>query len=161
MQAPERLQPLIEGVAIARPPVLLFDSPLPPLAPPGPYRYLNVPSEVGGILGASKVHRIGHTGLNVRVGMIDTGHFGARSSASRLPAGMPVLFGPYATDPADDWYGHGTGESANIYATAPARGCGRSRVSGTRSATSTSPSVHASAQVLSNSWGLLGRLPGL
>jgi subtilisin family serine protease len=160
LQAPEQLRPLIEGVAVARPPVL-FESPLPPIAPPGPYRYLNVPSEVGGTLGATKVHRIGQTGLNVRVGMIDTGHYWHPYFRFHGYRRMPVLLGPYATDPADDFYGHGTGESANIFATAP--GARLRPVKGLfdpvgdiNVAVASKPKL----QVLSNSWGYSADFPG-
>jgi hypothetical protein len=160
VQPPERLQPLIEGVAVARPP-RLYDSPLAPLSPPGPYRYLNVPSEVAGILGATKVHRIGHTGLNVRVGMIDTGHFWHPYFRFHGYRRMSVLLGPYATDPADDWYGHGTGESANIFATAP--GARLRPIKGLfdpagdiNVAVASTPQL----QVLSNSWGYSADFPG-
>jgi Subtilase family len=160
LQPPEPLKPLIEGVAVARPPIL-FESPLPPLAPPGPYRYLNVPSEVGGILGATKVHRIGHTGLNVRVGMIDTGHYWHPFFRHHGYRRLPVLLGPYATDPADDLYGHGTGESANIFATAP--GVRLRPIKGLfdpvgdiNLAVASTPAL----QVLSNSWGYSADFPG-
>ena len=118
LQPPEQLRPLIEGVALAKRPELV-ESPLPPIAPPGPYRYLVVPSEVAGVLRATRVHRIGYTGLNVRVGMIDTGHYLHPFFRFHGYRRYPVLLGPFATDPADDTFGHGTGESANIFATAP------------------------------------------
>jgi serine protease AprX len=160
VQPPERLQALIEGIAVARPP-RLYDSPLAPLSPPGPYRYLNVPSEVAGILGATKVHRIGQTGLNVRVGMIDTGHFWHPYFQFHGYRRMSVLLGPYATDPADDWYGHGTGESANIYATAPGARLRPIKglydpVGDINVAVASKPAL----QVLSNSWGYSADFPG-
>ncbi|HEX5617507.1 MAG TPA: S8 family serine peptidase [Solirubrobacteraceae bacterium] len=160
VQPPERLLPLIEGVAVARPP-RLYESPLSPLSPPGPYRYVNVPSEVGGILGATKVHRIGQTGLNVRVGMIDTGHFWHPFFRLHGYRRMSVLLGPYATDPADDWYGHGTGESANIYATAPGARLRPIKglfdpVGDINVAVASTPKL----QVLSNSWGYSADFPG-
>jgi serine protease AprX len=179
VEAPERLQPLIEGVAVASPPVLFDDaqpvieaapafappvaaeSPLPPIAPPGPYRYLTVPSEIGGILGATHVHRIGHTGLNVRVGMIDTGHYRHPYFALHGYRRLPVLLGPFASDPDDDFYGHGTGESANIFATAP--GARLRPIKGLFDpvgdiyvAVASTPKL----QVLSNSWGYSADSPG-
>jgi hypothetical protein len=160
LEPPEPLRPLIEGVALARPPILM-QSPLPPIASPQPYRYLQVPSEVAGVLGATKVHRIGHTGRDVRVGMIDTGHYLHPFFRFHGYRRLPVLLGPFATDPADDWYGHGTGESANIFATAP--GARLRPVKGLfdpvgdiNVAVASKPKL----QVLSNSWGYSVDTPG-
>jgi hypothetical protein len=120
LRPPEALTNLIEGVALAEPPIY-FESPLPPIVPPSPaaYCYLFVPDEVALVLGATRVHRIGTTGAGVKVAMPDTGFYrhpfydwhGYRVSSTVL--------GPGATDPAKDDYGHGTGEAANIFATAP------------------------------------------
>jgi subtilisin family serine protease len=179
LKAPESLQPLIEGVALAKPPNLfdsaapvvedvllasppiVSESPVPPIAPPGPYRYLTVPSEVGGVLRATRVHRIGQTGLGVRVGMIDTGHYRHPFFAFHGYRRLPVLLGPYATDPAEDFDGHGTGESANIYATAP--GARLRPIKGLfdpvgdfNVAVASTPKL----QALSNSWGYSADTPG-
>jgi subtilisin family serine protease len=160
LQAPQSLQYLIEGVALARPPEL-FESPLPPLAPPGPYRYLTVPSEVGGVLRATRVHRIGHTGLGVRVGMIDTGHYMHPFFTLHGYRRDSVLLGPAATDPLNDLYGHGTGESANIFATAP--GARLRPIKGLIDPVGDINLAVASTprpQILSNSWGYDVDYPG-
>ncbi len=120
LSAPERLSPLIEGVAFAQPPEY-FVSALPPLAPvaSGAYRYLDVPDEVAMILNAERIHRLGTTGRGIRVAMVDTGQY-RHPFFNRF--GLRVkktVLGPGATDPDADPVGHGTGESANIFATAP------------------------------------------
>lgn len=119
-QAPGDLADLVEGVAIARPPEV-YESPLPPLAPPDPaaYRYLFLPDELAVVVRAARTHRLGTTGRNIVVGMIDTGHYAHPFFNRRGYRVLPVLLGPGASDPADDLFGHGTGESANIFAAAP------------------------------------------
>jgi serine protease AprX len=117
---PPVLSNLIEGVALPVPPEF-HESPLPPLASigAGAYRYLFVPDEVALILNATRVHRNGTTGTDVKVAMVDTGFYrhpfydrhGYRVNAT--------ILAPGAANPATDDYGHGTGEAANIFATAP------------------------------------------
>lgn len=66
LQPSEDLSNLIEGVALAVPPVYFGEpSPLPPIALPEPntYRYLFVPDEVALLLRAARVHRLGTTEL--------------------------------------------------------------------------------------------------
>lgn len=120
LQPPGELSDLIEGVAIARPPEL-FESPLPPIAPPDPaaYRYLSVPDEVALVLRATRVHRLGTTGRDVVVAMIDTGHYPHPFFSWHGYRILPTLLGPSQVDPSTDNVGHGTGESANIFAAAP------------------------------------------
>lgn len=91
-----------------------------PVPPALPDRHaLRVPDDVAVLLDAASVHRQGFTGQGVRVAMIDTGFehthpfFTARGYASR------VVAGPGAGDPTRDPDGHGTGESANLFAVAP------------------------------------------
>lgn len=120
LQAPGELANLIEGVAIARPPEY-FESSLPPLTPPDPaaYRYLMVPDDVATLLRANRVHRTGTTGRGVVVAMIDTGHYAHPFFNAHGYRVLTTLLGPGASDPSSDLYGHGTGESANIFAAAP------------------------------------------
>lgn len=120
LQAPGELSDLLEGVAIAHPPEL-FESPLPPIAPPDPaaYRYLFVPDEVALVLRATRVHRMGATGNGVVVAMIDTGHYAHPFFSWHGYRILPTLLGPGQVDPSKDNVGHGTGESANIFAAAP------------------------------------------
>lgn len=120
LRAPGELSNLIEGVAIAQPPEL-FESSLPPIAEadPAAYRYLFVPDEVAVILRAARVHRLGATGRDVVVAMIDTGHYRHPFFTWRGFRVLPTLLGPGQSNPTQDTHGHGTGESANIFAAAP------------------------------------------
>lgn len=120
LEAPARLRPLIEGVALSVPPEF-FESPLPPLAPidPNGYRYFFVPDEIGLLLRASRVHRTGNTGIGVTVAMPDTGFYKHPFYNWHGYRVKPTILAAGATDPAADLVGHGTGEAANIFAAAP------------------------------------------
>lgn len=155
LEAPGDLSNLTEGVAISRPPEL-FESALPPLAPihPSAYRYLFVPDEVAVILRASRAHRLGNTGRGVVVAMIDTGHYRHPFFIRHRYRISPTLLGPGETDPARDDNGHGTGESANIFAAAP--GARLLPVKGLLDPTGSfnaAVSATPQPQVITNSWG--------
>lgn len=159
---PADLQDAVEGVVLARPPEL-FASPLPPLAPiaTDAYRYLFVPDEVAVVLRAARVHRLGVTGRNVVVGMIDTGHYRHPWFTWHGFRVLPTLLGPGASDPVHDTNGHGTGESANVFSTAP--DCrlrpvkmAADTVGAINVALSSTPKPH----ILTNSWGYHVDFPG-
>lgn len=84
-----------------------------------PYFHLNAPADIARQLNATPAHLQGITGRGVRVAMIDSGFahshafFGANGYTST------VVLAPGAADRARDGSGHGTGESANIFAIAP------------------------------------------
>lgn len=155
LQAPGDLSNLTEGVAISRPPEL-FESALPPLAPidPSAYRYLFVPDEVAVILRAARTHRLGSTGGNVVVAMIDTGHYRHPFFNEHGYRILSTLLGPGETDPAADTNGHGTGESANIFAAAPdARLLPVKGVLDPTGSFNAAVSATPQPQVITNSWG--------
>jgi subtilisin family serine protease len=108
----------IDGLLLERPriPMAVFPSPLPPSAAKF---HLRVPADVSAGLGASEAHRQGFSGDDVLVAMPDSGwyrhpYFTARHYAVRKP--LTVVPG---TSPSRDPHGHGTGESANVFAVAP------------------------------------------
>jgi subtilisin family serine protease len=93
---------------------------LPSVTPPAVnYFCLNVPDGVTGLLNVDKVHNAGTTGKGVRVCMVDTGF--AHSHPYFVSKGYKstVDLAPHATNDATDLNGHGTGESANLFAVAP------------------------------------------
>jgi subtilisin family serine protease len=93
---------------------------LPSLKPPAvDYFHLNVPDEVTGLLNVDKVHKAGTTGKGIRVVMVDTGF--AHSHPYFVSKGYKssVDLAPHASNDATDLNGHGTGESANLFAVAP------------------------------------------
>lgn len=105
-----------EGVAIEEPRYFMAPSMFPPSVP---YWHLDVPADVSLGINADKVHRSGITGSGIRVAMVDSGHYAHPFFAGRGYRVAPVVLGPGATNPAKDEVGHGTGESANIFAVAP------------------------------------------
>lgn len=153
LQAPGDLANLIEGIAIAQPPEY-YQSSLPPLATPekGTYRYLFVPDEVGLILNANRVHRLGATGKGVKVAMIDTGFYRHPFYDWHGYSVQSTVLGPGAANPDKDDYGHGTGEAANIFATAPGATLIPIKDAGDPVGCF-SKAVAADAKVITNSWG--------
>ncbi len=120
LEPPQALKPMVEGLALAHP-AELFESPLPPLAPTDPpaYHYFTVPDDIAVLLRAERVHRLNGTGQDVVVAMIDSGHYAHPFFNWHGYRVLPTLLSPGATNPGDDLVGHGTGESANIFAAAP------------------------------------------
>ncbi|MCU0873292.1 MAG: S8 family serine peptidase [Pirellulaceae bacterium] len=107
---------VLEGVAIEEPRYFMAASMFPPSVP---YWHLDVPADVSLGINADKVHRSGITGSGIRVSMVDSGQYAHPFFAGRGYRVAPVVLGPGAANPAQDEVGHGTGESANIFAVAP------------------------------------------
>jgi serine protease AprX len=153
LQPPAPLTNLIEGVALAEPPIF-FESPVPPLVLPDPaaYRYLLVPDDVALVLKATQVHKQGSTGLGIKVAMPDTGHYTHPFFARHGYRVDAVILGPGATNPSQDEFGHGTGESANIFANAPDAELIPVKM-GSDTTGALNAAVTASPKVITNSWG--------
>jgi hypothetical protein len=79
---------------------------------------LRVPTDVAQIMGASSVHRTGITGNGVTVAMPDTGFY-YHPYFIEQGYNFLAIAAPDAIDHTSDKYGHGTGECANLLATAP------------------------------------------
>lgn len=107
---------LLEGVALEEPRYYFAESVYPPLKA---YWHLDVPAGVSLGCNADKAHRAGVTGKDVKVSMVDSGWYRHRFFDARGYRANAVLLGPGAANPAADESGHGTGESANIFAVAP------------------------------------------
>lgn len=107
---------LIEGVAIEEPRYFFAPSMFAPLKS---YWHLRVPGDVSLGCNADRAHRAGVTGRGVKVAMVDSGWFKHPYFVGRGYRAAPVVLGPAAANPLADESGHGTGESANIFALAP------------------------------------------
>ena len=109
---------VLDGIAINEP--IYYSQPCSPaIAPPATTKkYLNVPDDVAQGLNATPVHQQGITGKGVRVVMIDSGWY-PHPFFRHHNYKVNVLLSPGATDPERDDSGHGTGESANVFAIAP------------------------------------------
>src|SRR5919108_2321715 len=108
----------IEAVVIERPrsPQAIFPSPIPPSVA---RFHIRVPDDVSVLLGAEEAHRRGHVGDGVTVAMVDSGQFAHPFFAAHRYSVRPAVTIVPGTNPAVDPHGHGTGESANIFAVAP------------------------------------------
>jgi subtilisin family serine protease len=106
----------IEGIALEEPRYYFATSMYPPLKS---YWHLQVPAGVSLGCNADKAHRTGITGKGVKVAMVDSGWFKHPFFVGRGYSVAPVTLGPATANPLKDESGHGTGESANIFAVAP------------------------------------------
>lgn len=107
---------VIEGVAIEEPVYFMAAS---QFAPTKSYWHLRIPGDVSLGCNADRVHRTGITGKGVKVAMVDSGWYKHPYFLGRGYRVAPVVLGPAAANPLKDESGHGTGESANIFAVAP------------------------------------------
>jgi subtilisin family serine protease len=106
----------LEGVAIEEPRYFMGAS---MFAPAKSYWHLRIPGDISLATNADKVHRLGITGKGVKVAMCDSGWYKHPYFEGRGYNAATVTLGPGATLPLKDESGHGTGESANIFAVAP------------------------------------------
>jgi subtilisin family serine protease len=107
---------LLEGVALEQARYVYLESVFPPMPN---YWHLRMPGDVSLGVNADKAHRSGITGRGIKVAMVDTGHYKHPYFLGRGYNISPVTLGPGTTNPLDDEFGHGTGESANVFAVAP------------------------------------------
>lgn len=107
---------VLEGVALEEPRYLMAPS---FLAPPKGYWHLDVPGDVSAACNADRAHRSGITGRGIRVAMVDSGWYRHPFFERRGYRAEAVTLGPGTANPLKDEVGHGTGESANLFAVAP------------------------------------------
>ncbi|MBN1372714.1 MAG: S8 family serine peptidase [Anaerolineaceae bacterium] len=106
---------VLEGVAIEEPRYFMESM----LAPTKAYWHLTMPGDVSLGCNADRAHRAGITGKGIKVAMVDSGWYKHPYFVGRGYRVSPVVLGPGAANPLRDESGHGTGESANIFAVAP------------------------------------------
>lgn len=109
------LAEVLEGVSI-NVPAYYHTSPFPPSVG---YWHLDVPADVSLGMNADRAHRAGYTGRGVRAVMVDSGWYRHPFFVERGYRATRVVLGPGAINPDHDESGHGTGESANLFAVAP------------------------------------------
>ncbi len=113
----DNLDLLIDRAYIQHEPVFFANErPIPPHWP-DKFR-LRVPVDVAQILRASSVHRLGIDGEGVKVAMPDTGFY-HHPFFKEQGYNFLAVTAPDASDHTSDDHGHGTGECANLLATAP------------------------------------------
>lgn len=144
------LDELLEGGAINRK-VYFMSSYL----PPSNSSYWNMdPPEVAVAMRAELAHRAGFTGRGIEVAMVDTGWYRHPYFVERGYRANPVVLSPGAAEPEHDESGHGTGESANIFAIAPDVEFTMVKMSPVNSTADFNTAVSLRPDVISCSWGM-------
>ncbi len=143
------LADVIEGIAINEP-VYYFAS---PFAPKKAYWHLDVPADVSLGMNADRAHRAGYTGRGVRVVMVDSGWYRHPFFVNRGYRASAVVLGPVAANPDHDEHGHGTGESANIFAVAPDVDFTMVKMNFVNSVGAFNAAVALKPDIISCSWG--------
>ena len=145
------LKDLLEGVAINEP-VYYFSSPS-FFPPPKPYWHLDVPADVSVGLNADRAHRFGYTGKKIKVCMVDSGMYRHPYFTNRGYRINPTILGPGAANVDHDEVGHGTGESANLFAIAPDIEFTMVKMSFVNSIGGFNAAVAINPHIISCSWG--------
>jgi hypothetical protein len=141
---------VIEGVAIEEP-----RYPMGPdaFAPLHRYWHLRVPGDVSLGCNADRAHRGGTTGRGVRVVMTDSGWYRHPYFVERGYRFEPALLGPGAVNAATDENGHGTSESANVFATSPDVDFRMVKMSFVNTIGAFNAAIGLEPHIITNSWG--------
>jgi hypothetical protein len=143
------LRDLLEGVAIEEPRYFHENA----FGPPKDYWHLDVPGDVSLGCNADRAHRTGITGLGIKVVMCDTGWYAHPFFTQRGYRASPAVLGPATANAAADEVGHGTAESANIFAVAPDVDFTMVKMSFVNSIGAFNAAVALAPHIISNSWG--------
>lgn len=145
-----RLAAVIEGIALEEPYYYFAANAFAPLPN---YWHLRVPGDVSLGMNADRAHRGNITGRGVNVVMTDSGWFRHPYFVQRGYRASPVVLGPGALNPAADQSGHGTGESANIFAVAPDVDFTMVKMNFVNTTGAFNAAVALDPEIISNSWG--------
>jgi subtilisin family serine protease len=143
------LADVLEGVALNEP-VYYFAAAFPP---PKAYWHLDVPADVSLGLDGDRAHRQRLTGRGIKVVMVDSGWFPHPFFGQRGYRSNPVVLGPAAANPDHDEHGHGTGESANVFAMAPDADFTMVKINFVNSVGAFNAAVALNPDIISCSWG--------
>ena len=110
------LADVLEGIALAEKPIYFASA----YAPTKSYWHLRVPGDISLGMNADAAHRkLNMTGRGIRAVMVDSGWYEHPYFVKRGYKYNPVVLAPGAINPTRDESGHGTAESANLFAVAP------------------------------------------
>ena len=140
---------VLEGVAIEEP-VYFHES---AFAPTRSYWHLRVPGDVSAGVNADRAHRGQVTGLGIKAIMVDSGWYRHPYFTRRGYRAAPVVLGPATANPNDDEVGHGTGESANLFAVAPDVDFTMVKINFVNSVGAFNAAAALSPHIISCSWG--------
>ncbi len=142
---------ILEGVALEEPRYFMAGESA--FAPPLGYWHLDVPGDVSLACNADRAHRGAITGKDVRVAMCDSGWYRHAFFSDRGYRSDAAILGPGASNPDADESGHGTGESANIFAVAPDVHLLPVKMSFVNSTAAFNAAVGLNPDIITNSWG--------
>ncbi|MDJ1170898.1 S8 family serine peptidase [Roseofilum sp. BLCC_M154] len=110
----------VAGIAINEPIYYAIRPNIPAAFPPfiDRSRHLYAPKDIAKGLNGDRLHQLGITGRGVKVVMVDSGWYEHPFFRRNGYRGKVVL-APGSSEPKKDDHGHGTGESANLFAIAP------------------------------------------
>jgi len=145
----DNLDKMIDRAYIQHPPVYFAkERPIPPMWR-DKFR-LRVPVDVAQLMQASSVHQIEITGKGVKVVMPDTGFY-RHPYFIEQGYNFLAVTAPDTLDHLTDTHGHGTGECANIFATAP--GINFIGVKMNNPTLGFKTAVELGPDIITNSWG--------
>lgn len=148
----------IEGIAIEEPRFPMAASMFAPLKS---YWHLRVPGDVSLGCNADRAHRTLITGKGIKVAMCDTGWFKHPYFVGRGYKSAPVTLAPATANPLKDESGHGTGESANIFAVAPDVDFMPVKMNFSNSTAAFNTAVGLNPHIITCSWGSSKQNPPL
>ncbi len=148
---------LLEGVALSEPVYFFANA----FAPTKEYWHLDVPAGISLGMNADRAHRLGYNGKGIKVVMVDSGWYRHPYFRQRGYRSGAVVLGPAATNPSRDESGHGTGESANIFAVAPDVNFQMVKINFINSVGAFNTAVALNPDIISCSWGSSRRNPPL
>jgi len=149
------LADVLEGVAIERPIYWMAPDAFPPSKS---YWHLDVPGDVSLGINADRAHRSGITGRGIKVMSTDSGWEPHPYFVQRGYRFSATVAGPGAVNPAVDENGHGTAESANIFAVAPDVDYTMVKINFANSTGAFNAAVAMNPHIITNSWGSDNRL---
>jgi hypothetical protein len=147
---------VLEGVAINEPAYYLTSA----FGPDKPYWHLKVPDDVSRGLNAHLAHEQGFTGHGVKVVMIDSGWY-SHPFFANYGYSANVILASGTNHPESDEIGHGTGESANLFAVAPNVDLTMVKAALLNTVGAFKAAVSLNPNIISCSWGSTQQYPPL
>ena len=141
---------LLEGVALEEPRYYMAANPFPPRRS---YWHMNVPEGISLGCNADRAHRAGITGRGVTVAMVDSGWYRHPFFTARGYRSKTAILAPGASNPLADESGHGTGESANVFAVAPDAQLAPVKMSFVNTIAAFNAAVGLNPDIITCSWG--------
>lgn len=144
-----RLARAVEGVALEDR-AYFFELAEPPAVAD---RDLDTPFDVARRLLADRAHADGIRGAGVHVAMVDSGWYAHAFFARHGLHPREVVAGPGAGRPDRDEHGHGTGESAHLFAVAPGADVSVVKMRQENKVAAFNAAIALEPRVITNSWG--------